>query len=187
MNSIFLILVSASLALSLSVSPSALLSAISTAGVSAISLCGVLCGVYAFWMGIIAILEKTPALSKLDKIISPITKKLFPLESEKAMGLITMNITANILGIGSVATPLGIEAVKEMQSKKTPEKITNGMIMFFILNATSLQILPTTIISLRSTYGSASPSSILVPTLVASGVSTMVGVGLVLVGGRRNL
>ncbi|MFI3168222.1 MAG: nucleoside recognition domain-containing protein [Bacillota bacterium] len=189
MNVLFAIFVGFSIILAIITSPSMLLSAVGTAGARAVTLSASLAGIFAFWMGVIKILEKTPALSRLERMVSPIVSRIFPTENAEIRQLITMNITANMLGVGGASTPLAISAITKMkenatgksQNKSTtiPSRATKSMIMLFVLNATSLQILPTTIISLRTSAGSVSPTSILIPTTIASFVATILGVALV--------
>ena len=90
-----------------------------------------------------------------------------------------MNISANMLGMGGAATPMGIEAMKGMDNGKG--KLTRGMIMFFVINATSLQILPTTIIGLRLANGSANAGDIIMPSIIATLVTTLTGILLVII------
>ncbi len=181
MNTLFAIFITISLSLLLFGNPSALLASVGVAGGKAIAISASLAGIYAFWMGIIKIVEKTPAISKLERLISPVVKRIFPETSVEVRKLICLNISANMLGAGGGATPLAISAIKQMQtpeSKKTA-RATKPMLMLFILNATSLQLIPTTVISLRNQAGSTSPSSILIPTTIASIIATVVGVWLV--------
>ena len=117
------------------------------------------------------------------KIISyPIVKILFPnLKKEsKAINNIALNMTANMIGLGNLATPVGIKAMKDMQEEnKDKTKLSKSMVMFLVLNMASIQLIPTTVIGLRISYGSRSPSEIVIPILIASLVSAMVGVFIV--------
>ncbi len=190
MNALFGIFIIISIILTLFANPSLFLSVIATAGGKAVTLSLGLAGIYVFWMGIVKILEKTPAMTKLERLVSPVVSRIFPNETPEIRRLITMNIAVNMLGAGGGATPLAISAIGKMkensalEAKKTgvkinPQKATKSMLMLFILNATSLQIIPTTIISLRESAGSTAPASVLFPTLLSSVIATLLGVFLV--------
>lgn len=113
---------------------------------------------------------------KLSKLLKPITRFLLGDIDKEAEDLINLNIATNILGVGNAATPLGIEAVKKLNATDTATKAT---VMFFVMNATSLQVIPTTVISLRASFGSLSSYDILLPTFIVSLVTTIFGVILV--------
>ncbi len=190
MNALFGIFIIISIILTLPAAPAAFLSVIGTAAGRAFTLSAGLAGIYVFWMGIIAILEKTPAMARLERLVSPIITRIFPTEPKEVRRLITMNVAANMLGAGGGATPLGIAAIEKMKEnaksaadkaggKSSPQTATKSMLLLFILNATSLQIIPTTIISLRESAGSTTPASVLLPTLLASTLATVFGVTLV--------
>ena len=140
-------------------------------------LCANLLSIYAVWLGILQIMEDCGLIGKLSKWLSPITHKLFGKVDDKTNQYICMNISANMLGMGGAATPMGIEAMHRMDDGSG--KVSRGMIMFFVLNATSLQLLPTTVIGLRMSAGSNCASDIIVPSLIATIITTLVGVALV--------
>ena len=144
-----------------------------------LTLCGNLLGIYAVWLGLMQILQDCGIMTKLAKLLSPITTKLFGKVDQKTNEYICMNISANMLGMGGAATPMGIEAMKGMDNGKG--KLTRGMIMFFVINATSLQILPTTIIGLRLANGSANAGDIIMPSIIATLVTTLTGILLVII------
>ncbi|MFI3164030.1 MAG: nucleoside recognition domain-containing protein [Bacillota bacterium] len=190
MNTLFGIFIIISIILTFGKSPSLFLSSASVAGGKAVTLSLGLAGIYVFWMGIVRILEKTPAMAKLEQFVSPVVSRIFPSETPEIRRLITMNVAVNMLGAGGGATPLGISAIAKMNEnaqniavqngkKFDTKKATKSMLMLFILNATSLQIIPTTIISLRESAGSSAPASILLPTLLSSVIATVLGVFLV--------
>ncbi|MFI3129370.1 MAG: nucleoside recognition domain-containing protein [Bacillota bacterium] len=190
MNTLFGIFIIISIILTFGKSPSLFLSSASVAGGKAVTLSLGLAGIYVFWMGIVRILEKTPAMARLEQFVSPVVSRIFPSETPEIRRLITMNVAVNMLGAGGGATPLGISAIAKMKEnaqniavqngkKFDTKKATKSMLMLFILNATSLQIIPTTIISLRESAGSSAPASILLPTLLSSVIATVLGVFLV--------
>lgn len=118
-------------------------------------------GTICLWNGIIHIAMKTTLIQKLTTILQPLMKFLFPEISSKdpINQEISMNIIANLLGLGNAATPLGLKAMKSMQ-KQNPQKdtLSNSMAMFIILNTASLQIIPTTVIAIRFSLGSTNPT-----------------------------
>ena len=132
-----------------------------------ISLLGTIC----LWNGIMQIASETTFVDKLTKLLSPITKLLFPemKENKTVQKEISMNIIANILGLGNAATPLGLKAMKSMQ-KENPKKdtLTNSMLVFIVLNTASIQIIPTTVLAIRNSLGSKNPTQIVFPVWIAT-------------------
>ena len=144
---------------------------------NAISLSLKLWGIYTLWLGILKITEDTGLDKKLAKLLSPIIKLLFGKKDEYTNNQIAINITSNLLGMGNASTPSGINAISGLD--KGSKYATSAMIMLIILNSTSLQLIPTTIVGLRITAGSVSASNIILPTLIATLCSTIFGVFLV--------
>ncbi len=110
-------------------------------------------GVMCMWNGIMEIIKETTLINKITKCLTPIMKFLFPdiTKESKAYGEISMNIVANLLGLGNAATPLGLKAIKSLQEEnKNKDELSNSMIMFIVLNTMSIQIIPTTVIAIRS-------------------------------------
>lgn len=146
---------------------------------SAVELTLTFFGTICLWNGIIAIARQTTLMSKLTKILQPIIKFLFPelKNNIKAKEEISLNIVANILGLGNAATPLGLKAMETLQ-KENPKKdtLTNSMAMFIILNTASLQLIPTNVIAIRSSLGSAAPSDIILQVWVATIIAAVVGI-----------
>lgn len=163
--------------------PDKLLPALLDGSNSAVGLCLTLISVYAVWMGLLQIMEDSGMTRKLSKALSPLTFKLFGKLDPKTQEFVCMNISANMLGMGGAATPLGIKAMKNLDDGNGVA--TKAMIMFFVLNATSLQILPTTVMGLRAAAGSVSPSDIILPSIIATVTSTIIGVLLVLMFSKR--
>ena len=130
-----------------------------------------LLGTMCFWCGIMKIATETTVAEKLTKILKPIIRIIFPevRKNSKTEKEISMNMIANILGLGNAATPLGLKAMKSMKEEnKDKEKLTNSMTMFIILNTASIQIIPTTVIAIRNSMGSDNPTKIIFPIWVAS-------------------
>lgn len=164
----------ASLVLLVVVSPDSAFSIMISGASGAIALAVKLCAIYAIWLSVLDIMQKVGMNKALDKLFSPLTRKLFKGEDKKTRQYITLNFSANLLGMGSAATPLGIKAMEGMQDGS--DRATDNMILFMVINATSIQLLPATIIGLRASYGSASASDIILPSLLATLVSTVCGV-----------
>lgn len=132
-----------------------------------ISLLGTIC----LWNGIMQIASKTSIVKHLSKLLNPIMKRLFPdiKKEEKVHEEITMNIIANIMGLGNAATPLGLKAMKLMQKKNNDKnRLSNSMAMFIVLNTASIQLIPTTVIAIRSSLGSSNPTAMIVPVWIAT-------------------
>ncbi len=134
-------------------------------------------GIMCMWSGFLKVSEKSGALNFVSKIICPFIKKLFKEieKNSKAMQYITANISANLLGVGNAATPSGIEAMKEMDRiNDNPEIASDDMSIFTVLNTSSLQLLPTSIIALRVAAGSKSPQAI-IPCVWITSLCSLIG------------
>ena len=143
----------------------------------AIALSLKLWAIYAIWLGLLKIVEETKLDQKIAKLLSPIIDFLIGKTDDKTKNYVAINLTSNLLGMGNAATPSGIDGMASLD--KGSKYITSAMAMFFILNVTSLQLLPTTVISLRVLHGSKSPNDIILPTLIATIASTISGIVLV--------
>ena len=118
-------------------------------------------------------------MEKLTKVLRPFMRFLFPeLKKQKqAQEEISINIVANLLGLGNAATPLGLKAMKTLQKENSKkDTLSNSMAMFIVLNTASLQIIPTNVIAIRSSLGSSSPSGIILQVWVATVVAALVGI-----------
>lgn len=146
---------------------------------SAVSLSLTLIGMTCLWSGIMEIASKTNIILFLNKMLKPIVKRLFPdisLES-KSYDNIIMNIVANILGLGNAATPLGLKAMNELEKENYDrETLSDNMMMLIVLNTASLQIIPTTVISIRSSLGSNNPTQIIFPVWLSTICAAIVGI-----------
>ena len=151
----------------------------------AISLCITMLGAVAFWVGLMEIADKAGLVEKWKRGLKPLLKFLFPrLDPEgEAAGYIATNIIANILGLGWACTPAGLkamEALEKVEKKRLGvEKITQAskeMCTFLIVNISSLQLIPVNMIVYRTQYGSAAPTSILAPAIIATTIGTIAGV-----------
>ena len=146
---------------------------------SAVSLTLTLIGMTCLWSGIMEIASNTNILNYLTKALNPIVRKIFPdiMLSNKSYDNIIMNIVANILGLGNAATPLGLKAMNELQNEnKDKETLSDNMMMLIVLNTASLQIIPTTVISIRSSLGSNNPTQIIFPVWLSTICAAIVGI-----------
>lgn len=138
-----------------------------------------LTGVLALWLGLMKIGERAGVVRFFGRMISPLFCRLFPgvPKDHPAMGSVFMNVSANMLGLDNAATPLGLKAMQELQTLN-PRKDTasDAMIMFLILNASGLCFIPISIMMYRSQAGAANPTDVFLPILLATFISTMVGI-----------
>lgn len=142
----------------------------------AIELCLTLIGTMSLWCGIIKIAMETSLVNKLIKILKPILRKLFPEvnENDEVHKEISMNIIANLLGLGNAATPLGLKAMKSLQKEnKRPQELSNSMAILIVLNTASIQLIPTTVIAIRTTLGAENPTEMLIPIWIATIAAAM--------------
>ena len=136
-------------------------------------------GTICLWNGIMEIAKKTTLIKKLTNFLKPFINFLFPdlKKNENAKQEISMNMIANILGLGNAATPLGLKAMKTMQKENTKkDTLSNSMMMFIVLNTASLQLIPTNVIAIRSSLGSQNPTGIILQVWVATIVAAIVGI-----------
>ncbi len=127
-------------------------------------------GIYALWLGLLNVGQDSGMIEALSRKLGGFIRLLFVgvKKNSAALGKITLNIVANMLGMGNAATPFGLEAMREMQSENPDKKLpTHDMCIFLILNTASVQLLPLTIIAVRAAAGSSNPSEIL-PTAIAT-------------------
>lgn len=158
--------------------------AIVDSGAQTIQLLLTLAGVMTLWSGIMKIAEESGLTAVFARLFSPLLRPLFPKldKDSDAFGSITMNITANLLGLGNTATPLGIKAMRELSELNgNSDTASDEMVVFVVMNTASLQLLPTMLGSLRQSYGSAAPFEILAPVWISS--SCALSVALIIAAG----
>jgi spore maturation protein A len=146
---------------------------------SAVELSIGLTGIICLWSGLMNIAQKSGMIRIIARLTRPILKILFPkiAKNDRAMGAIVMNLAANFLGLGNAATPLGIRAMSELQKVNAKkDTASDPMCMFLVLNTSAIQLIPTTIIAIRSNAGSAAPSEITACVWAASLCATIAGV-----------
>ena len=170
MNVLFtIILISGTIALVIA-APDSVLSVLIAGSGKGLEFAIKLFAVYAIWLSILGLWSRMGFDSFLAKIISPLLKKLFPKENEKCYADLSINLSANLLGMGSAGTPAGIRAVSEMKENR-------NRVMLLVVNSTSVQLIPTTVIAIRSAQGAT--ADIILPTLLSTLVTTAVGIVLV--------
>ena len=140
--------------------------------------------IYIFWSAVVEIAVASGLIDKIAKKLKPVIKFLFGEQTDEVNAALATNISANLIGASGAATPAGISAIEKM-AEPEQKKATYPMIMLFILAATSLQILPTTVIGILKKHGAVSPESIILPTIITSGIATILGVVLVRLLVRR--
>jgi spore maturation protein SpmA/spore maturation protein SpmB len=140
----------------------------------ALGLTGVLC----FWLGILKVGEKSGAVGMLARLVTPLFRRLFPgiPEGHPAIGAMLMNVGANMLGLDNAATPMGIQAMKALQELNTDkETASDAQILFLVLNASGLTLIPVSIMTYRAQLGAANPADVFLPILLATFFSTLAG------------
>lgn len=148
----------------------------------AVTICITMLGIISMWSGIMAIAENSGLIKNLSLKMRPFLSYLFPdiPKNHKSLDYISTNVIANVLGLGWASTPAGIKAMESMQTLNNNKKIASkAMCMFMVFNMSSLQIVSVNIIAYRSQYNSANPSEVIAPGLVATLISTIVGVACV--------
>ncbi len=141
-----------------------------------------LIGIMALWLGVMKIAEASGLITKLAGFLKPVTTRLFPdvPPEHPAMGAMIMNISANMLGLANAATPLGLKAMEELNKlNKKLGTATDAMCTFLVINTSNVQLIPATVIAIRAAAGSTNPTEILGAVIVATTVSTIIGVTVV--------
>src|SRR4030042_4825195 len=151
------------------------------AGKAAVEVCLHLVGIVSLWLGLTKILEESGLIYKLSNFFRPAISFLFRniTEGHPSITSITLNLLANFFGLGNAATPLGIRAMEDLQTLN-PENdtITFEMMLFIVINTSSIQLVPFTAIGLLASYGSPQPRATLLPTIIATVISTAAAVGV---------
>lgn len=141
------------------------------------------------WSGILFIANKSGVLRSFSNLLRPVLRIIFPdVKNEKALDYISSNVVANMIGLGSAATPFGLKAMKELDKENFNKGVaTNSMITFLVLNTSGLTLIPISIIALRSSFGSINPTVIIIPCLIATVISTICGLSLDYLIRRKNV
>ena len=173
MNVVFLCLFLACAGGLLFLNPEGFLSALLDGTSKSINLCVALLASYTVWLGLMQVWEDSGVTRGVYRLLKTVAKRLFKTEDEEALSCISMNISANMLGIGGAATPYGIRAARALDKTKNAEF---SSCMLFVVNATSVQLLPTAVIGIRIALGSGNPTDIVLPTILATFISTGIGI-----------
>lgn len=177
MNRIWLFMIISSMCFLLWSAPASIVGEMVAASTNSLKLCVELAAVYAVWLGILELVDASGLGNKLAKLLHPLIKKLFKIDNPEIEKMIALNMSANMLGLGNAATPMGIKAMKALDDGTG---IANtAMIMLIVINATSIQLLPSTVIGLRASAGSNAPADIIFPTILATACTSILGVILV--------
>lgn len=141
-----------------------------------------LTGVMTLWLGLMRVAEQGGVTGLIARVVGPLFRRLFPAipPGHAASGAIVMNRSANMLGLDNAATPLGLKAMKELQSlNRTPDTASDEMVLFMVMNASSVTLVPISIMTFRQQLGAANPADVFVPILIATYISDLVGLMLV--------
>ena len=144
---------------------------------AAVELCLSMAGVLCLWMGVMEVMQRAGLAEKLARLLRPILRRLFPdfAGDRGTMDTIAANVSANLLGLGNAATPLGLEAARRM-SRRTPGVASDSLCMLVVCNTASIQLIPTTVAAVRMAAGSATPFDILPAVWVTSALSVATGI-----------
>lgn len=173
MNTIFTVVFLSSAVLLLIIEPNGFLTALLEGSSKSASVCVSLLATYAVWLGLMQVWEDSGVSRGISRLLKPVAKKLFKTDDEEALNAISMNLSVNVLGISGAGTPYGIKACRLLDKSKNAEY---SSAMFFVLNATSIQLLPTSIIGVRVAMYSASPYDVVLPIILTSLFSTLLAV-----------
>ncbi len=182
MNIVWTITTVAALIALTATNPQSVLSVCVDSGAQALTTSLGLCGVYCLWMGIFQIAEECKLVEKLSACLQPLNRFLYGNVTKAAAQYVSLNLASNLLGVGNAATPSAIGAIHEMEKE---EKLSRFGAMLFVVNATSVQLVPTTVIGLRASMGSVNAADILLPNLLSTAATSVLGVALVFLFYRR--
>jgi spore maturation protein A len=159
------------------------------AGKAAVEVCLFLVGIVSLWLGITKILEDSGLMHKLSNFFTPVMSWLFKNipKGHSSITYITLNMLANFLGIGNAATPLGIKAMEDLQTLNSEkDTITFEMMLFIVINTSSIQLIPFTVIGLLASYGSKNPNWVFLPTFLSTIISTATAIGILYIFKKFN-
>ena len=175
MNTLFTLVFLACAFLLLCTSPDTFLAALLEGAGKGATVCLSLVATYSVWLGLMRVWEDSGLARGISKLLKPLSKRLFKTEDEEALQAISMNLSVNLLGISGAAPPYGIQAANLLDKTENAEY---SSAMLFVLNATSIPLIPTAIIGVRVALHSANPTDVIVPTFLATLLSTVLGVCL---------
>uniref|UniRef100_UPI00262DD90D nucleoside recognition domain-containing protein n=1 Tax=uncultured Intestinimonas sp. TaxID=1689265 RepID=UPI00262DD90D len=142
-----------------------------------VELCLAMAGPLCLWMGVMEIMRRSGLSEKLSRLLHPLLRRLYPdfAGDRKVMDAISANVSANLLGLGNAATPLGLEAARRM-SRRSPGVASDALCMLVVCNTASIQLIPTTVAAVRSAAGAEQPFDILPAVWLSSALSVAVGI-----------
>lgn len=170
MNILFTLLFIVCNAILLFLSPQDFLPSLLESASKSAALCVSLLSSYAVWLGLMRVWEDSGVAKGFSKLLAPVCKKLFQTQDEQTLTAVSMNISVNMLGISGAATPYGVTAARLLDKSPNAEYAS---CMFFVLNATSLQIIPTSVVGIRAALGSVDAANVILPTFLTSLFSTL--------------
>ena len=173
MNALFFIVFTICTLSLLCFSPENFLPAMLDGASKSATLCISLIATYAVWMGLMKLWEDSGVARGVSRLIKPVAKRLLKTDDEKALSAVSMNVSVNLLGISGAATPYGMKAAQLLDKSPHAEYSSS---MLFVLNATSIQLIPTSIIGVRVAMHSVAPTDIVIPTLITTLFSTLLAV-----------
>ena len=143
-----------------------------------VELCLSMAGVLCLWMGVVEVMKRSGLSEKLSRLLRPLLRRLYPdfARDREVMDAIAANVSANLLGLGNAATPLGLEAARRM-SRRTPGVAGDSLCMLVVCNTASIQLIPTTVAAVRMAAGCQTPFDILPAVWVTSALSVLTGIG----------
>ena len=153
--------------------PDGFLSALLDGASKSATLCLSLIATYSVWLGLMEVWKQSGITKAVSRLLKPLTKKLFKTSDEETIDALCMNLSVNLLGISGAGTPYGIRSAKLLDKSENAEYASA---MLFVVNATSIQLIPTSIIGIRVALGSLSPADIVIPTLITTAFSTIIGI-----------
>lgn len=175
MNVLFFLVFCLSALYFLCTDPNALLAVMLDGASSSATLCVSLLATYAVWLGLIRLWEDSGVSRRVAKLVKPLAKRLLKTDDEETLSAVSMNLSVNLLGISGAGTPYGVKSARLLDKTQNAEF---SSAMFFILNATSLQLIPASIVAVRTSLQSVAPYDIILPTLLTTCFSTLLGVTL---------
>lgn len=153
--------------------PDGFLSALLDGASKSATLCLSLIATYSVWLGLMEVWKQSGITKAVSRLLKPLTKKLFKTSDEETIDALCMNLSVNLLGISGAGTPYGIRSAQLLDKSENAEYASA---MLFVINATSIQLIPTSIIGIRVALGSLSPADIVIPTLITTAFSTIIGI-----------
>lgn len=153
--------------------PNGFLSALLDGASKSATLCLSLISTYSVWLGLMEVWKQSGITKAISRLFKPLAKKLFKTSDEETLDALCMNLSVNLLGISGAGTPYGIRSAQLLDKSENAEYASA---MLFVINATSIQLIPTSIIGIRVALGSLSPADIVIPTLITTAFSTIIGI-----------